>query len=100
MSNFDVNLYSIFKFLSLAVSGRKVLARLSEKDGLFTLPAIYTQDEKALHSRLEHITELINQGHTERRLMKNRAQILAAFNAIRTCKAQNGIPFDVTNPCV
>lgn len=88
-----------FKFLSLEMSGSKVLAKLSESEGIWSR-VVFTHDEMRVHDLLEGVTEMIRSGDQRRTVHKNYEQILAAFNAIRTYKAQNGIPLDVKEPCV
>lgn len=87
-----------FKFLGLKIEDSRVLAKLSE--GGFLFRSAYTQDEGQVYSLLERTVELIQAGHTERILHDNRDQLLAAFNAIRSYKAQNGISLDIKNPGV
>ncbi|HYX71577.1 MAG TPA: hypothetical protein VE732_02305 [Nitrososphaera sp.] len=89
-----------FKFLGLEMSGSQVLARISESEGFLGDRATYTQDEAQVHGLLERTVETIRAGDSGRKIRKNYEQLLAAFNAIRTYKAQNGIPLDVKNPCV
>ncbi len=85
-----------FKFLGLEMKGSKVLARISESDG-FSRP-VYTQDEEQVHGLLEGCVRTMQSGSKGRKVRKNYEQLLAAFDAIRTYKAQNGIPLDVPNP--
>lgn len=87
-----------FKFLGLSMSGAKVLAKVRESDG-FSRP-IHTPDEEEIHSWLARTVELIGHGENGKIALRNREELTAAFNAIRTYKAQNGIPLDVRNPCI
>jgi hypothetical protein len=98
----DYSAFSVdkFKFLGLEMAGSNVLARLSESEGFLGDRAIYTQDEEQVHSLLESTVNLLKSGDAGRKVRQNHEQLLAAFNAIRTYKAQNGIPLDVQNPCV
>lgn len=87
-----------FKFLGVEVDGSEVLAKISQRDILSRQD--FSRNEEQIHRWLEDAQELTKSGEASRKVLKNRDQILAAFNAIRTCKAQNGIPFDVKEPCV
>jgi len=89
-----------FKFLGLEMAGSNVLARLSESEGFLGDRATYIQDEEQVHGLLESTVRIIQSGEAGKKVRKNYEQLLAAFNAIRTYKAQNGIPLDVLNPSV
>ena len=91
-----------FKFLGLEMGGSRVLARLAESDGFlfFGSRVTYTQDELQVHGLLEGVLRTIQSGDEGKKVRRNRDQLLLAFNAIRTYKAQNDIPLDVKAPCV
>jgi hypothetical protein len=88
-----------FKFLGLAMSGSKVLAKVEESQGWGSKP-VHMVDEAEVYSWLESTMEAIESGNNGKTVHKNREELRAAFDAIRTRKIQNGIPLDVKDPRV
>ena len=85
-----------FRFAGLEMDGSRVLAQIVESDGLADR-ASYTQDECEIYALLTGAIETIASGDTGRKVRRNRDELLKAFNAIRTYKAQNGILLDVSD---
>jgi hypothetical protein len=88
-----------FKFLGLEMNGAEVLARVQESQGPFSKP-VHSVDEEDVHRWLERTVELIRLGQGGKIARKNQEELTAAFNAIRTHKAQNGILLSVKTPCI
>lgn len=88
-----------FKFLGLAMNGAKVLARLKESQGFISQP-VHEVEERQVHRWLERTLELISLGEDGKMVHRNREELTAAFNAVRTYKAQNNISLDVEEPCI
>jgi len=88
-----------FRFLRLEMSGAKVLAMIKESQGFASQP-VHTVEERQVHRWLQRTLELIRAGEDGKTVHRNLGELTAAFNAIRTYKAQNNIPLDVERPCI
>lgn len=97
MNGYDVFAHSTFRFHGVHMKDGRVVAALSEKDGgCFGQSVSYTQDELQTHGLLEGCLKSIEEGFRGERIERNRHELAAAYEAIRSKKMEKEIPLDVS----
>ncbi len=86
---------STFKFLKVTSENGTIKAIISEKDGFFGSRVSYSQSEIQIHGMLKRIDERMDTSSKQKRILKNRIQLMLAFDSVRNVKIENNIHLEV-----